>query len=263
MPVQGPQPVVQLITERVASGFADSAALFAVDDGSAAATQRSTPQLAVVRQSFLQQRQRGGDGEPVMTLRAARRLGPDYHTARIVRTGAGWLTSGSAGGVSLYQLRLAKPQLQQEQPLFSPGHLLGPTLRVTDSFDVDVDIEILPVEAGRWPAMPLGSAMARAQAALRDAVQRGTSAHAAARSWTCAHRHLLLGLFAMQLALTTLIFLAVHVCPAAAQQAVEGGIVSAAVEARSQLSQPLLLQAERDVDAANPLHGMVVMIKTP
>jgi hypothetical protein len=252
---------VELITERVASGFADDAAsaLFVVDSPPAVA-QRSTPQLALFLRSFLQ-RQRGGDGEPTV-LRAARRLGPDYSTARIARTGDGWLTSGSRRGASLYQLRLGGPHLQQE-PLFSPGHLLGPTLRVADSFDVDVDIEILPVEAGKWLALPLGNAVAEAHATLGGAAQRGVSFHAAARAWTCAHRHLLLGLFAMQLALTTLIFLAVHMCPAAAQQeAADCGVVSAAAEVRSQLSQPLL-PAELDVDATNPLHGLVVMIKNP
>ena len=267
LPVQGLQPVVELITERVAARYASGAAVFSVNR-LAATTQNSIPQLALFLKSSVQP-QSGGDGDP-MAFRAARRFGPGHYTARMVRNGDGWLTPGVAGGMSLYQLRLAKPQPQQEL-LFSPVHLLGPTVRAADTFDVDVDIELLPVntgflypvDAGEWLALPLGNAVARAHAALRGAARRVASFHAAARAWTCAHRQLLLGLFAMQLALTTLIFLLVHgLRPAAGQQkAADNGVVSAAAEAQSQLSQPLL-PGERDVDAGNPLHGMVVMIKT-
>ena len=269
--LQGLQPVVEIITERVASGYASGgAALFAGDGYAAAAQRSSTPQLALFLNSFLQRR-RGG-GEEAVVLRAARRLGPGHYTARMVRNGGdGWLSSSSgAGGASLYQLRLSRSQAPQDEPgLFSPGRLLGPTFRAVDSFNVDVDIELLPVSSGLFPSLDAGewlslrAAAAKAHVVVRGAARRAAGFRAAANAWTCAHRHLLLGLFAVQLALTTLIFLAVHVCSAAAQDAAaHGGVVDAATEARVQLCQPLLAQ-EHDVDAANPLHSMVVLTKTP
>ena len=269
VPAQGPQPVVELITERVAAGYASSGTLFALDSP-AATTQHSTPQLSLFLKSFLQPVRRGGGGQPVV-LRAARRLGPGHDSALVQRDGGGWATSSVSGGMSLYQLRSGKPQSQQ-QPLFSPGHLLGPTLRASDSFDVDVDIELLPVDSGflspleaaRWLALPLAHAAAKAHAVLRGGSRRAVSFHAAVRAWSCAHRHMLLGLLVTQLGLTTLIFLAVHLCPAPTQQRAVGHslVVSAATEAHAQLREPLLLE-ERDMDAVNPLHSLVVMVRTP
>ena len=269
---EGAQPVVRVVTERSASGFASGASVLAVDglEGSAA-PRRAAPHLALLLSSFLQHQRSGGDA---VASRAARRLGPGHYTAHLLR--AGDISVGSAVDeeASLYRLRLARAeQPLTSERLFSLGHLAGrgPTLRIADSFDVDVDIELLPVASG-FPAPVdadawLDSLLAQAQTALRCAARQAVSFHAAARAWTCAHWRLLLALFVTQLALTALLALVVRICPEATRRrqsahAARSGVVSAADAVRDQLIQPLL-PAGKDDNATNPLHDVLIMVKTP
>ena len=260
-----------MITECGVLGRTTGVSMSAVDGSAGAATPQRSSQLAAMISSFLQ-RQRGGSG-PV-TLRAPRRLGPGHHTTGLQHVGGAAATfsnSAAAEPVSLYRLRLARSQPQPHpQRLFLAGHTVGDgaALEAADSFDVNVDIELLPVGGAFLASVGgdawLHGAAVNALAMLRSAAREVASVHAAVRGWTCAHRRLLLALLAAQLALTALLALVARACPEAAAKrrttaVMRFGAVSAADEVSAQLAQPLL-QAINDVDAANPMHGMLVTV---
>jgi len=262
--------VVEVITERGVSGRAAGVSMSAVDGSAGTASPQRSSQLAAMVSSFLQ-RQRGGGG-PV-TLRAPRRLGPGRYTTGLQHVGDAATTFSSAAvePVSLYRLRLARSQPQPHpQRLFLAGRAVGDgaALEAADSFDVDVDIELLPVGSAFLASVGgdawLQGAATGTLATLRCAAREVAGLHAAARSWTCAHRRLLLALLAAQLALTALLALVARACPEAAAKrrtkvAMRCSVIDAADEVRAQLAQPLL-QADADVDAANPMHGMLVTV---
>ena len=262
----GARPVLKVTTERGVSISSGGPSVFAVAETTGMPAAQRISHLAPLLGSLFQL-QRGGSGQPLV-LRAGRRLGPGHDTAGILRADDAAATVNADGdrSASLYRLSLAQSQQpQQHQRLFSSDHVTWPgsTLRVADSFDVDVDIELLPAadsfptgsaEVGAWFA----GALAGARSALNRAAERAAGLHAAARTWTCAHRRLLLAVLAAQLALTILLALAVRTCPEAAakqRSGTDAGVVSAADEARAQLTQPLLF-GHCDLDAANPMHGV-------
>jgi len=260
-----------VITERGVSGRTTGVSLSAVDGSVGTAMPQRSSQVAAMVGSFLQ-RQRGGNGSPV-TLRAPRRLGPGHYTTGLqhVSDAATTFSSAAAEPVSLYRLRLARSQPQrQPQRLFLTGQAAGDgaALQAADSFDVDVDIELLPAGSAFLASVAgdawLHGAATGTLAWLCSAVREVAGLHAAARAWTCAHRRLLLALLAAQLALTALLALVARACPEAAAKrrtkAVRFSAVDAADEVRAQLAQPLLL-GNADVDAANPMHGMLVTVK--
>ena len=254
------------------SGRATGVSVSALDGSAGTASLLRPPHLAAMLSSFLQRQRGGGGGGSPVTVHASRRFGPGHYTAGLLHAdGASSAIRGSAAAepMSLYRLRLARSQ-PQPQRLFSAAHVVaaGSASEAADSFDVDVDIELLPVSSAFLASVGEGSAWLRgaatgARGLLRNAVREVAGWHVAARTWTCEHRRLLLALLAAQLALTALLALAARACPEAAAKrrtkaAMRCGAVSAADEVRAQLAQPLL-SGDAEVDGANPLHGMLAV----
>ena len=261
-----------MITDRGVSGRATSASMSASDGSVGNASLLRAPHLAAMLSGFLQ-RQRGGDGSSPEALRATRRLGPGHYTNGLQHADDAPATVSSAviEPMSLYRLRLARSQ-PQPQRLFSAAHgfTAGTTLEAADSFDVDVDIELLPVGSAFLASVGgdawLHGAATVARSILQRAALEVASVHAAARTWTCAHRRLLLALLAAQLALTALLALAARMSPGSlakrrAKAALRFGVVDAADEVHTQLSQPLLRE-DADVYATNPMRGMLATVNT-